>query len=1405
MKKVVLIENKDVRYVLGLMLCFFGISILNAQIKIGDNLKNVSPYSLLELESKERTLLLPRFSTLERDAAFDQDAPVGLVIFNTTTNQFEYFTQDKEDGIKKWVSSGGGSQIYNQENRPEIGQSGDLYIDEENNLFYAWNTITNQWELINKDSNVIIGDKNPNSIDNNLNSIDYNPELSNPKPGLLFVNFITGGVYVAADYESDGVTNHWRRLDRGGDDDLGNHIADRDLDLNNFSILDAKDSSGKKGQILKRASTGLEWSNFGISRGVGAPTVSNPVSPLSGDIYVDQSNGDLYTFDGSNWIRKPGVNITSGTGSPTTINPTNPIGGDIYIDNSTGYVYAYNSVSNTWVNQRKAVSDDFGNILIQGTDGLALLTSSTLSSALYTVSSTIADIVSTTLTSSTIQALETTTILNQDSSTGEITYTDEDGGTASATIVSGNGLNPDNILTVGLDGGSQLTSTTLNNALTNVSTVTITEIVSSTLISTTIQALETTTVLSQNDTTGIITYIDEDLNATDVDVISRQASNLILAGTDGGAFIDQSIINSVISGETITSISQSNLTGEIAYVDESGGTTSVTVVSGNGLDSSNFLTVGSDGGSQLTSTTLNNALTNVSTVTITEIVSSTLISTTIQALETTTTLTQSDTTGVITYVDEDLNATNVEVISGQASNLIRVGTDGGAFIDQSIISSAAASQTLTTLTQSDTTGVITYVDEDNNSNEVEVTSAQVSNLLRSGTDGGTLFTEADLSTAVRTISNTITQIVTSTLTSPTIQALETTTTLTQSDTTGVITYVDEDLNATNVEVISGQASNLIRVGTDGGAYISQSIINSAATSQTLTTLTQSDTTGVITYVDEELNVTTVEVTSAQVSNLLRSGTDGGTLFTEADLSTAVRTISNTITQIVTSTLTSPTIQALETTTTLSQNDTTGVITYVDEDNNSNEVEVTSAQVSNLLRSGTDGGTLFTEADLSTAVRTISNTITQIVTSTLTSETIQALETTTTLSQNDTTGVITYVDEDNNSNEVEVTSAQVSNLLRSGTDGGTLFTEADLSTAVRTISNTITQIVTSTLTSPTIQALETTTTLTQSDTTGVITYVDEDLNATAVEVTSADSDNFLLTGTDGGTKLTTNTLVAVIDSVSSTISSITGDDLGNHIAEQNIDLKNYQLVGDSTNTGTSGTSGLSVSASSTVGINITNPDNSAAFQVNSPAGTNAGVLIPKVILLTESDNVTIPSPAKGLMVYHTGNAQLREGFYWNKGTPTSPEWVTPEISTPEIGSTVRKIIYRANRPATVNLISHGDLEFTLRPHPTSTTSVEAFPHVRLKFGSSLVTQTLYYDREEVFANNNFRYTVASVVASNNNSWAPLTVNRILYGERNRMYISYNNDIYHVLFSVYDTGENDTSGNREYIYSILSERY
>ena len=48
---------------------------INAQVKIGDNPKNVNLHALLELESKDQGLLLPRLTQAQRDTAFGIDVP----------------------------------------------------------------------------------------------------------------------------------------------------------------------------------------------------------------------------------------------------------------------------------------------------------------------------------------------------------------------------------------------------------------------------------------------------------------------------------------------------------------------------------------------------------------------------------------------------------------------------------------------------------------------------------------------------------------------------------------------------------------------------------------------------------------------------------------------------------------------------------------------------------------------------------------------------------------------------------------------------------------------------------------------------------------------------------------------------------------------------------------------------------------------------------------------------------------------------------------------------------------------------------------------------------------------------------------------------------------------------------
>lgn len=73
----------------------------------------------------------------------------------------------------------------------------------------------------------------------------------------------------------------------------------------------------------------------------------------------------------------------------------------------------------------------------------------------------------------------------------------------------------------------------------------------------------------------------------------------------------------------------------------------------------------------------------------------------------------------------------------------------------------------------------------------------------------------------------------------------------------------------------------------------------------------------------------------------------------------------------------------------------------------------------------------------------------------------------------------------------------------------------------------------------------------------------------------------------------------------------------------------------------------------INSNGANPNASAMLDISS---SNKGLLIPRVYLSSLVDDATIPSPATSLLVYNT-NANLAKGvgFYYNAGTPGSPNW------------------------------------------------------------------------------------------------------------------------------------------------------
>ena len=128
---------------------FFSVQYSFSQVKIGENIEQVSPYALLELESNTQGLILPRMTTQQRDNAFNQNTPVGMVIFNTDQGKLEFFREvidpsGRKTGLKVWEAPKEGIDVLESgaslPPNPVIGQ---LYFDTTTNSLFLWEGM--QW------------------------------------------------------------------------------------------------------------------------------------------------------------------------------------------------------------------------------------------------------------------------------------------------------------------------------------------------------------------------------------------------------------------------------------------------------------------------------------------------------------------------------------------------------------------------------------------------------------------------------------------------------------------------------------------------------------------------------------------------------------------------------------------------------------------------------------------------------------------------------------------------------------------------------------------------------------------------------------------------------------------------------------------------------------------------------------------------------------------------------------------------------------------------------------------------------------------------------------------------------------------------------------------------------------
>ena len=275
---------------------------------------------------------------------------------------------------------------------PANPDGGDIYVDESTGDIYTYNNVTNMWENqsahISADAgNVLTEGTDGLAYFSGIASGTGAPTATspaNPSPGDIYVDEATGDIYtyngtewipqpgVSITTDTGGPTPTNPANPDGGDIYVDESTGDI-YTYNNVTNMWENQSahiSADAGNVLTEGTDGLAYFS-GIASGTGAPTATSPANPSPGDIYVDEATGDIYTYNGTEWIPQPGVSITTDTGGPTPTNPANPDGGDIYVDESTGDIYTYNSVTNMWENQSGHISADAGNVLTEGTDGLA--------------------------------------------------------------------------------------------------------------------------------------------------------------------------------------------------------------------------------------------------------------------------------------------------------------------------------------------------------------------------------------------------------------------------------------------------------------------------------------------------------------------------------------------------------------------------------------------------------------------------------------------------------------------------------------------------------------------------------------------------------------------------------------------------------------------------------------------------------------------------------------------------------------------------------------------------------------------------------------------------------------------------------------------------------------------------
>ena len=554
---------------LFIFFCLLLSSISYCQIKIGDNPQNISASSVLELESTSRAFVLTRINTIQMN---DITPLQGALIYNTDSKCVHYY-----DGTQ-WLNLC--DALTNSGNISLVDNGDGTYtFSDANSTITQINNLNESLEV--EDGNLILTDSAGNTVSVELQNLNAQTFTTDPIINTFPTIFITQDASGANFNFEVGIIN--------GENIQDGSIKQADLAGSSVGSAQLRDNSVRNVAIADDA--------------IGSPEIINgSIQPI--DIGPGMNNQLLTTNSAGTvqWIDKIGLVSAD----------------DVSYDNASS------SLSTTNVQDALDEVDNnlnnltLGDVLTQGNDAGSQLIRNVLDPS-----------------------------SPQDVATRN--YVDTEILSSNQVIVS---RDIGNVITASAsDGGAFYDDATLqSNIATNISNISSndTDIANNT---TAIATKEDAANKSSDDTftaadnvnfptqLAVKTYVDNEITASNQTIVSTDTNNVIAAGTDGGAFYDDSTIQSSIANNT------ANISANDIDIDSN--TTSIATKE----DAANK----SD----------NTALGNSATLFPTQ-------------------------NAVKTYVDNEITAANQTIVSIDANNVIAAGADGGAFYDDSTIQSNIA-------------------------------------------------------------------------------------------------------------------------------------------------------------------------------------------------------------------------------------------------------------------------------------------------------------------------------------------------------------------------------------------------------------------------------------------------------------------------------------------------------------------------------------------------------------------------------------------------------------------------------------------------------------------------------------------------------------------------------------------